>query len=57
MGSDKLATLRERILILTFLLMKPDGTKEEVVFELNKEELDTFLKECGNINAVLQTIS
>jgi hypothetical protein len=55
MGSDKIATMRERLLILTLLITKTDGAKEEVVIEMTKEQLDEFLEKCQDINSALRT--
>jgi hypothetical protein len=57
LGSDKIASLRSPLLLLTALLKKPDGTKEELVIEMTKEELDSFIASCAAINTTLQSLA
>ncbi|KJE90807.1 hypothetical protein CAOG_02053 [Capsaspora owczarzaki ATCC 30864] len=57
MSSDKLASIRQPVLVLNLRLRNPDGTLREVVFETSKEGLQSLLTSLDAANKAKLTLS
>ena len=57
LASDKLSHVRKPIVLLKLFLSNADGsTRRDLIFELDKPELDKLLGDCSEINTVLQSL-
>ena len=57
LSSNKMSSLRKQVVLLKLQLEKSDGTVEERMVELNRDELDALVEKMGNADAVVRQLT